>query len=398
MITSRRSSGMAAGVTVTALLALAPALATAASPTCDTLRGRDLVSGAAVKVVDRTSRTSRGTVRHSYLACTLPSGRVRALKASRKGGRLELLDHTGAFLTVRDVGSRRADVVNVLRGTRRRVSPLGVNPVGRVLVGQAGEVAALAKVNATTSLIGFDYDGTSYAIDRGSIPAASLRRKGSNVTWTQAGTARTTDLSTPKIPCAKLGGQVLLTTDTLRVVDLSFDDEYLVGEIDGRTTRTRACLLAGGPVRVLGNTRFATDGIQGGESFDVFAGAGTYVLERTMSSDSQGDFTPDTVASYNLATDQRVSLWGNSFAEGPNEALGSPYPKFVLSASGQVGAVFQDTSGDGETVIGFTADGRATTLDTAPAADIDEKSLGITGTVIHWKHSGAERTSDLAAL
>lgn len=395
MATPRRPPGVIAALLAVAVLGTVPSAAAAASPACAELEGRDLVPAATIRVVDRTSRPSGGVVHHRYLACTRPRGRVRALEASPGSGRLELLDARGAFLAVRDRSSRRVSVVNVLRGTRRRLAA-GADPVGPVVLGRAGEAAGVVRRGGSASLVGFDFDGRAYPLDRGAIPRRSLRRgKGERVVWTRGGTMRSADLSAPQVACDRLGGTTTLQTDTLRVVRFTFDDEFLAGEIDGRTTRVRACLRPAGPVRVLGSSAVASDGVQGGLGFEVLAGAGSLVLERERSSDSQGDVTPDAISVHDLATDEQTTLWGNADADGPNAALGTPLAPVVLSASGQAGAVFEGDTG-AETVVGFTAGGRAVTLDAGPAAEIDQQALGLAGSVLRWTRGGQQRTADLA--
>ena len=396
MDTDRRLTGSVAGIFTTAVLALAVPGASAAGQTCDELRGNDLIKARTIVVVAQRSRTAGGSRRRTYIACGLPEGTLRPLKASRPGGQLELLDGEGAFLTVRDVATGRVDVVDVLSGRRRRVLPSGVNPIGRVVVGEAGEVAALVRVTGTTRLVGYDYDGRSYTLGEGAIPAASVRRKGVKVRWFAGGTPRTADLRAPQIPCAQLGGKEVRRSAVLRVVEFTYRSEYLEGELDGTTTRTRACLAAGGPVRFLGSGSFGS--VEGGSSFGVEGDAGANVIGRSIITSSGAEFSSDQVVRYDLATGRRTPIWGNTDAGGPNVRLGSPLSPFFVTPGGQAGAIFSSEESSDETVVGFDPDGLPKTLDTAPAANLDERSLAIAGTVLRWTRDGGERTADLQGL
>lgn len=369
-----------------ALVAAAgPSPAAAAVRHCQSLKGRDLVPSRLVKVVDAGTGT-----RHRYLGCTQPSGDVRTLRASRPGGRLQFLDSRGAFLVVRDPVSRRTDVADVASGRRVKLAGAG----GKALVTRAGTAAALVG----TRLTGYDYDGTSYSLAAGPVAASSLLHgKADTVSWKAAGVMQTADLDAPAVPCAKLAGHLVRSTPGLRVVSFTFRDEYLVGEIDGYTTITRACLTDGGPVRVLGEADVASDGVQGGSSFTVPAAAGSFVVEDAAASDSQGDYAPETLTLHDLATGRRVQLWGNSDAGGPGHTLGDLVTGPLLSAGGQTAASFAVDNGD-TIVVGFSAAGNPSILDRAPGLAIDAKSLRLSGTMLDWTNAGAPHTADLATL
>jgi hypothetical protein len=406
MSPSPRARGLAAGVIVAACLVAHPvgpasaAGSASAAKRCDKLQGRNLVKGGLIKVVDRAYTRPNGRRGHRYVACARQGGPQRRLVASSAGGRLELLDNRGAMLAVRDVASGSVQLWNLAKGSRRRLLSSNRNPVGAVTVTESGEAAALFRRGRGTTLVGFDYDGTAYTLDTGAISRTSLRHgKQSMIGWTSAGVTRTTDLTEPRVACASLKGKRVLRTDTLNVVSFDYASEYLEGDVNGRSTRVRACVLPDGPVRTLGESISATDGVQGGGSFEVVGGAGTFVLERYATSDSQGDFTPDRLTVHDLRSGRRVSIWGNADAEGPNAHLGAPLPPGpLLTSTGQAGAVFADDAGNTERVVGFDVAGTPHILDAAPSAEIDEKSLAVDGAVVSWTHGGETRTADLTGL
>lgn len=266
-----------------------------------------------------------------------------------------------------------------------------------MVVTEAGEAAAVFRASSGTSLAGFDWDGTAYELDRGAIPQKSLRRtKGSGVSWTKSGARRTAELDKPAVSCAKLAGVRVRRTDAVNIVSFNYASEFISGELTGSTQRIRGCALPDGPVRVLGESEFATgSGVQGGSGFSIASTAGTFLLERESSSDSQGDFTPDSISVHDLATDKRVKLWGNADAEGPNTNLGSDVSEAVITSTGQAGLLFA-ADPEGQQVVGFDPAGKPRVLDTAQAMN-EIESLTVSGTILSWKNKGERRTADLAA-
>lgn len=365
---------------------LAPA-SPAASPSC---KGRSLVKGGLIKVVDR----GRGPRAHRYVACARGDASVaRRLRGTRTGARLEFLDSRGAMLAVRDPGSRAVTVWNVAGKERVRLRSGGRDPVGPVVVAHAGEAAAQFRTGSRTALVGFDYDGTGYTLDTGAV--RSLRGgKRSRISWMKGGKRRTADLSEPAIPCADLGGKRVLRTDQVNIVSFTYDGEFLQGELDGRITRTRGCALPGGPVRLLGVDITSTD-VEGGAAYRVLASEGTFILEQDSFESSDGE----SQLSYrmrDLGTGKRVDIYGNSAAGGPNEELGEPAGVPVVSSTGQAASAFATDTG-GEQIVAFDPAGKPRVLDTAPSEnEIDENSLTLSGTTLSWLHGGQPRTADLA--
>lgn len=395
----RRTQGALALVLLaTAGAAVAPsgAAATHQDRGCSTLRGQDLLPGGAIKVVDRTYRRPGGGIGHRYLACALEDNPIVALPASRPGGRLQLLSSDGPTLAVRDVATGAVRVRDVVERTQVRLRRAGRDPVGRVVVADSGEAAALFPTPGGRELVGFDVDGTAYRLGAGRIPAASLRRTGDyDVRWTEDGRARRANLSTPAIPCAKLAGREVARSAEARVVQVRYAAEYFEGNVSDEVTRYRGCALDGRSVRVLGQDSAAP--IQGGSAYEVLGLAGTTVLERRQFVDSGLTVSIEELSTTNLATGRRTALWGNADAEGPNQELGSELGPAFVAPGGQVGVLFPSTDSTSKTsrVIGFSATGTPRELE---AGDVDPKSLRLEGTVLRWVTAGQPRAFDLATL
>ena len=375
-----------------ALGALSFAGSAEAAERCSSLRGANLLKGnqPAVKVVDRRSGS-----RHRYLACAIRSGqtRPRVLTTTRRGGRLSFLDHEGGVVAVRDVSSKAVTVWNLGAGTRRRLRDGNRNPVGRVVVADSGESAASFGSSGAATLIGFDHQGRRSVLDR-NVVASSLRRSGLAISWRsnyRRGAARLSELPTP---CSALTGRVVRRTAELLITSFTFRSEFLRGELNGRTTRLRACVLPGGQARVLGEN--TTGPGAGSSTLEIRALAGTFVLLFSASSSSGAEVEPEQYWVYDVAADKVALIWGNQDQGGPNTSLGSP-DRLLLTAAGQVGGLFTTSSGAVQ-VVGFNAAGRATALDTGTAAEIPAASLTLDNTVLRWTRGGQPRSADLAAL
>ncbi len=396
-----RCSGLAF-VAVAFAVALAPASASAAAPSCANLQGKDLVPGSLAKVVDRPSRTRAGRIAHRYYVCaTRFSGRAPTLKASRRGGRLIFLDARGGMAAVRDVSTGRVFVYDLATLRRVRLLVARRNPSGRVLVTGAGEAAALTGTGANKRLTGFDFDGTAYELDRGAISATSLRRTGgARVTWRRGGMVRRADLSSPDIPCEKLGGRVETRTPMVRVTYFTYSGEFLIDELSGDVTRTRACLVGAAPsVRTLDESVVSTQGAQGGAQFGVTSIAGSYVLGLNSSTDSEGTVT-QTLLLTELLGGRRSTVTG-LLTEG-RELLSTA----LTTDTGTVALIVQETIAgtDVGRVLARSPGGRLRELDRGPAEEFsdidprtDEVRLTLTGSVLSWMRAGITRTADLTA-
>ena len=390
MLTRPRALLIAAASAALLAGGLAPG-ASAATPSC---KGPNLLKGGGlIKVVDR----GEGPRAHRYVACAKSDASIaRRLRGTRTGARLEFPDSQGAMLVVRDPASRAVTVWNVAGKDRVRLRRGGRDPVGEVVVADAGEAAALVGTGSRAALVGFDYDGTAYTLDRG--PIRSLRAgKTSRISWTKGGKRRTADLSEPAIPCAKLAGKTVHRSADANVVSFTYPSSLLEGELDGLVTRTRGCARPDGRVRVLGEgVADPAGGVQGGSDYTVADAAGTYVLGVSRTEDSGGDSNPVAYATYELRTGKRVRLWGNADAGGPNQALGDAIGVAVVTATGQAASSFA-TDASGEQLVAFDAAGRPRVLDAAPTEDeIDESSLAVSGTVLSWLRNDEPRTADLA--
>ena len=370
----------------------------AATPSCSSLRGASIVKTGPVRVVDRTYRMSNGRTGHRYVACPRNrefSGGAKqlTLRASRAGGRLQILDARGPVLAVRDVATRAVHVWNVGTRKRRRVQSDGRNPSGRVLVGEAGEAAA----TFGTRLIGFDYDGTSYRLDAGPIDPASLRHgEGNDISWRRGGATGRANLATPGIPCARMKGKVFANTPELRVVSIRFPSELLEGAIDGTTERFRACTYTGGPVLVLGESVFSNQA-QGGAGVEVLAFDGTRVMVLEQTADSGGDTNPRRISTVEVRGGERIPIWGNTDAGGPNANLGDAVG-YALAPTGHAAIVFTVSGAgpDEEQVVGFTPAGQPQVLDRAPATEIDETATSIDGSRVEWTRGGQRRSAQIS--
>lgn len=298
---------------------------------------------------------------------------------------------------MRDPASGVVRVWDIAGRGRVRLRSGGRDPVGAVVVTQAGEAAALVRRGSGRAVVGFDVDGRPYSLDAGAIGARSLRRAPgfSRVAWTRAGRTRSANLSEPAVSCPRLAGRTVERSDEVNVVSFTFTGEFLRGELDGAIEHFRACALPEGPVRFLGISVRSTD-VEGGARFQVEDVAGSFVLESTSTESSGGDSSPTTYATHDLVTDERVDIWGNADAGGPNETLGDLTGKAVVTSRGQAAAVF--TTPTGEQLAGFDPAGRPRVLDSAPSeTEIDENSLTVDGTSLSWTRDGVRRTADLAS-
>jgi len=386
---------LAAPLLVTGLLALPPAAQAATG--CDGVRGRDLAPGAAVKVVDR------GTAgRHRYVACGVGAPFApRRLPLARAGERITVLDVRGGVLAYRGATSDAVAVHDLRRGTGRRLVRAGRRPLGRVLVSASGGAVALFRTTATQrTLVGHDGDGTPYTLDRGRIPVASLRHDGPRIRWTREGRVHRSDLRVPRRPCDRVAGRQLRRTATIRVLEVVFADEFLAGELNGRTAMKLACARPDGPVRILGEDTVASGGIQGGSGLTVLATGGSSVVTRAQTASSGEEVATDLLRRVDLRTGTSTPLWGNEQFGGPRSALGelTQDPIVVLTPSARTGLVFETLEPTPRRrIVVFEPDGTPRTLDEAPAPDIDPASLALAGSVLSWRNAGALRSVDVDA-
>ncbi len=371
-------------------LASAPAQA-ATAPACTKLKGKNLVPGALAKVVDVPTRRG-GRTAHHYFLCPKPlsqAGRAKELKATKVGGALRFLDGNGGYAAVRDVAAKRVFVYDLLTRKRRRLAP---NPTGRVLVGEAGEAATLLG----RRLVGFDFDGRSVVIDKG--PVGSIRRKKDDVFWTSAGAAKRTAFSRTKVPCARQGGEVVAQRGGVRVTSFSYSGQYLVGQLNGIATRTRACLLEGDPTAaVLDESSFSTGGAVGGDRFFLQDIAAPYVVGLNSSEDSESNVF-QTVKLSDVRTGKATPV----FQSG--EKLRTASPIFVTAA----GTVAMATSTLNEDfnagtfqIFARRIDGSVRQLDAGPATEFagpnsESVALKLTGTTLSWTRNGQAKSADLA--
>lgn len=388
---TRRRATVGASVAALAILVGAPE-AVAASPSCTDLKGRDLVKNDSIKLVD--SRTKRGgRILHHYAACPqdASSGRQLTLSASRKGGALTVLDSAGAFVVVRDVRGRMVDVWDVVKRKRTRLTDGGQRPSGNVVIDPAGDIAAVFG----TALVGFDGGDTRYVLDAGPVAADSLKRNQHKVTWRAAGTRKRADLDAPALACAALSGKTVFSTPEVIVSEHSYRANHLFAGLDGTAIRTRACVLPGGPVRVVGTHAYGIVSAGGG-SFTTVAGAGHFLLLWEYDETSNSEVETNDYTLYDVVADQRVKLWqGRTEGEGPiPSAIGNEFLGAVVTAGGQVGAAFAIES-TAKQIVAFDAAGQPRILDKAADDAIDERSLRLDGTILHWTNAGADRAADL---
>ena len=373
----------------TCLLAgsVSPAAAVAAS-----CKGRDLVRGnPAIKVVHRTFTRSNGRRGHRYVVCApfTEYDEPYELDAFPRGDTLEFPSSIGASLAVRHVRTGAVRLVGTPARGYPRLRSDGRHPAGPVVVAQAGEAAAVFRsAGGGAKVVGFDYDGTAYTLDSGAVDVGSLRReRGSVVTWTKAGVARTADLAEPAVPCEALAGKRVLRTAHLRIVSFQYTSEEDPGMLNGGTTRTRACPLAGGPARVVGERTVYTDGQQGGYGFRIRKHAGTFLIVEASSSDSQGDGSVSLFL-HGIATGKRFML-----AQADQEEAAPRVP--LLTPGGQTAYLNQGSWGS--QVSARDANGENYPLDRADPP-IPIGPLSLSGTVLSWTRDGEPRSADLALL
>lgn len=381
-------------IAVLAILAGAAPEALAAPPSCAKLAGHDLLKAGSIKLVDKRAKRG-GRVSHTYVACPENSDSARqfTLRASRKGGALTALDSAGAFVVVRDVSARSVDVWDIVKRKRTRLTDGGSRPSGNVVIDKAGDIAAVFG----TSLVGFDAGVKRYVLDAGPVAGKSLKRDArAGVTWTVAGTRKRADLGTPSLPCAELPGKTVFSTAEAVVTETTYRDDYLFS-LDGVGTRTRACVLPDGPVRLVGDQAFGTE-TSGGGSIRTAAGAGHFLLLWEYNEASAGEIISNDYTLYDIAADKRAKLWtGRTEGEDPSPAqVGDEFLGAVVTAGGQVGAAFGVESTTKQ-IVGFDSAGTPRVLDKAPGSTIDEKSLRLDGAILHWTSAGADHAADLAA-
>jgi hypothetical protein len=201
-----------------AVAAALPMTASARPSTCQRLKGRDLAPARSVKLV-RHRNDEAGT---DLLGCVLPRGRVRTVAYSsdeetttegyrirQVAGAIVLLASTydsqygsGRSLSVYNIATGRAYVIaNVCSGLGDPScgDPLKAGAAAAFINkrGQAG--AALVPTGGDpVTIVGFSSRGQRRDLDSGpaaELPAASLQLKGSTVSWTHSGQARTATLS-----------------------------------------------------------------------------------------------------------------------------------------------------------------------------------------------------------
>lgn len=389
---------MIARTVVAAVVAtgLATGTAQAQGRTCADLRGADQLRGkAAFKLVQRTSRTRTGRTVRRLFVCGKPDGRVRQIRAVRAGDRLEVLDLQGAQLLVRDVRAGRVTVHDVSDG-RSRVLRAGGSILDAVVFETGDAAAVVRRRNGPARVVGIDArSGRTPVLDAGPVaPRSLVRRRGlSTVSWARGGKRRTADLAALPVPCSALPRSrpvpgvpaAVLSTDT-------YTSEYLVGELTGETKRTRACLNPDGVARLVGFESYATNGVQGGSIAAVVAAAGTYLLVQETFTTSDADTVLSDVRRIGLRTGVLLSLFPVEGRDDLDEQLAAP----VLAPGGQVASIFR--VGTDEQVVGFTLAGTPKVLDRGPAAEIDDGSLRIEGSVASWTRAGQRKTVDLATL
>lgn len=402
VLTARRLA-LAFPAAVALGLASVPAQA-ATTPSCSKLKGKNLVPGALAKVVDRPTRRGARTV-HRYFLCRKPvaqAGRAKELKAAKAGGALTFLDGNGGYAVVRDVATKRVDVYDLRTRKRRRLTVGGANPAGKVLVGQAGEAAALVRAQ----VVGLDFDGRSAVLDDGPVAATSFRRTKDVVRWASAGKSKHATLSRPAVPCARQGGKVVTQRNGVRVTSFTYSGEFLVGELSGIVTRTRACLLEGDPIAtVLDESAFSTEGTPGGALFRVEGIAAPYLAGFASSEDSESNVY-ETVTLTDLRTGKTTAAFksGDGFT---GQYVGSAV---VVTPAGTVALATTQEEPDGPSspaavrIIARPLGKSIRELDKGPAAEFGmttEKgprvALTLTGTTLGWMRGGQAKTADLAA-
>lgn len=389
----RRWRAMLAGCVSVVVVLAGTAPASAATPTCGKLQGRDLLVGnESLKLVDRRTR-SNGRLRHRYVACVEEEDKTRqlTLRASRSGGALTILDSAGAFVVVRDPAGGRVDVWNIPERKRRRLTDAGRNPSGGVVVNAPGDIAA----EFGSRLMGFDTGTVRHVLDVGPVARRSLKRSNDSLTWTTSGKRKRGDLRTPALACEALPGERVGTTAEMVVVKGVYGDS-LLDSLD-EWTRTRVCALPNGPVRVVGESAGNNSLSQG---VDIVAGAGHFLVLNNSAGNEDG--LDSTLQLFDTAANKRVDLWKGSTtdpdpAPGPGPVpVNDTFERGVVTSAGQVGAAFSGS--DDRRIVGFDVAGKARLLDQAPMGQLAESSLGLDGSVVRWVTGAETRTFDLATL
>ncbi len=381
---------LAAGVLAATLLT-AVGQAEAAQPLCRGVKGKRVVSSLRIVVVDRTHRTPSGRTSHAYTACAL-SEKPRKLTASVPGGALRFGNRTDLYVVVRDAKSGRQSVWDLATGAHPPVRFKAGRVVGDALVGATGEFAAIVDVGAERRVVGFERDGTGYAV--ATTTGSTLRQDAGNHDVLSF-TGGRLHLDALPVPCASLRGKDMVPDPGVKVVAAAIayhggyeGDSFGYSRIDSTGTRLRGCVMPDGVARTLGEG--TSDDYSGG-SVSLEAAAGHFVLVNEQGGNSTGDFSFDQRTLVNLGTGVSKEIWGSGTEAHPNKDLEEP-GAFSLAPGGQSAAIF-DTGP--VSVVAFGADAEPHVLDQADQAKIGER-LSLAGSVLSWTHGGRQRSADLS--
>lgn len=182
---------------------VASSSAAASQSDCQRLKGRDLAPARSVKLVEQGPPSRR-----QLISCTLPHGRLRPISAKILGGfdyeeQYALGPIAGAYLALtqsagdRNASSRGTSVINLRTGARRSLAAdrddadnilaPGSEAV-TVVVTSGGRAAAsvVDRASGTVQIVALGKRGGAVRLDAGppaSLPADSLARHGSRLTW-----------------------------------------------------------------------------------------------------------------------------------------------------------------------------------------------------------------------
>jgi hypothetical protein len=202
--------GACAFVACTSACAIA---AQASSQTCATLRGKRLLSGHAIKLVEHA-----GEARGAVYACVPPAGRVHLLgvasdDTNSSAYQVTVLAHAGKWLALgfrNQIGFHTYEEIDkacqAASGRCYRFFAEGFPEpsleaevpqlrfsLERVVINEFGQLALALANYDTVQIVGFGSGGGRLLLDSGSpaqIPSASLQLEGHTVRWLDAGAAR----------------------------------------------------------------------------------------------------------------------------------------------------------------------------------------------------------------
>ena len=207
--------------------------------------------------------------------------------------------------------------------------------------------------------------------------------------------------------CAAMAGKSVVKTPSIRVVS-----RRTPGRNGGEPTTTYfGCDRAAGPVRRLGHTRGfgprPSDPLEA--KFGIVKTAGRFVLFSQFEQDSPGGTQQHTRIVIDLRSGSRRAVWRFHTAESSTCAEEGqayfPRPKqFVLARNGVVAGVYVPRSNDefrecytpsdaAVVLASVPGQSKLRELDRGSVADIQSRSLKLTGRTVTWTHGAEQRSA-----